>query len=517
MSQANRPGSPRQKMITLMYIVLTAMLALNISGDVLDSFGHIDRGLNHTTSGMERNNAATYAALENAAATNPAKAGHWAGMGAEIRRGATDLISHIDTLKNLIARQADGPGSTPDSLQFRESTNAAAVVMLNPIDGKGRALREKIDGFRSAIEAIITDSMQRQAISQTLSTSPVKTKGAVGTRLWEEDCFVNRPAIAAITLLTKLQTDIRYAEGEALAELREMVDAGDIRVNRLNAFVIPASRNVMSGSRYSAEIVLAAIDTTSRPTIYIGGKKQPYGDGHFEQTVTGRGKHTLDGFLEVPHPDGSVSRHPFSSSYNVVEPTATVSATMMNILYTGIDNPLSISVPGIPASAISATMTNGTLTRQGDHWVARPKSIDSPAVISVTADTDNGRRQVATTEFRVRRLPDPTAYIPLGADHRYKGGKPITRQALATAGGLKAAIDDNMLDIVFKVTGFETITFDSMGNAIAETSDGDRFSRRQLDAFRRMARGKRFFISRIRAIGPDGSERSLSPMEITIN
>ena len=115
------------------------------------------------------------------------------------------------------------------------------------------------------------------------------------------------------------------------------------------------------------------------------------------------------------------------------------------------------------------------------------------------------------------RLPDPTPYIPLGGDRRYKGSGAIQRQALLNAGGLEAAIDDDILDIPFRVLGFETVTFDSMGNAIAEKSDGSRFSRRQLDTFRRMNRGKRFFISRIRATGPDGTERSLSPIEVTVN
>ncbi len=85
------------------------------------------------------------------------------------------------------------------------------------------------------------------------------------------------------------------------------------------------------------------------------------------------------------------------------------------------------------------------------------------------------------------------------------------------ASGLGAAIDDGVLDIEFRITGFETVFFDSMGNAIPEVSNGASFSQRQKDSFRRMARGKRFYISRIKAIGPDGIERTLSPMEVTVN
>ena len=517
MSQANRPGSPRQRLINLMYIVLTAMLALNISSDVLDSISQVDEGLTRTAAGIEHRNAALYADLERTAKANPAKAGVWAEKGADVRRRSAALHAEIDSLKHAIAREADGPEGTPENLDDRENTDAAAIVMLSPVSNRGRALRENVESFRSYVESLVSDSVKRRSIAHTLTTAPTRLKGEAAARQWEEAAFDAQPAVAAITLLTKLQTDIRYAEGEALASLREMVDAGDVRVNRLNAFVIPQSRYVMSGSRYSADIVLAAVDTTSRPSVYVGGKKLPDNNGHYEFTATATGNHTVEGYLELAHGDGTVNQYPFSSSYTVVEPTATVSATMMNVLYAGIDNPISISVPGIPASAISATMTGGTLVRKGDKWIARPAATGSQAVITVSADTDGGRRTMSTTTFRVRRLPDPSAYIALGSDARYKGGRPIQKSALVASGGLSAAIDDDILDIDFKVLGFETVMFDSMGNAMAEVSEGNRFSKRQIDSFRRLSRGKRFFITRIRAIGPDGSERSLSPMEVIVN
>ena len=223
----------------------------------------------------------------------------------------------------------------------------------------------------------------------------------------------------------------------------------------------------------------------------------------------------------MAHGDGTTTRHPFSSSYVVMEPTATVSATMMNVLYAGINNPIGISVPGVPMSAVSATMTNGPLSRNGDSWIAKPSKVGENATITVTATIDGSSQTVNTSTFRVRKLPDPVAFITFtgqnGQPERYKGGKPISKTTLLAAPGLDAAIDDDMLNIDFKVLGFETVFFDQMGNAIPEVAQGAQFSQRQKDQFRRLSRGKRFYISRIRAIGPDGIERTLNPVEVIVN
>jgi gliding motility-associated protein GldM len=221
------------------------------------------------------------------------------------------------------------------------------------------------------------------------------------------------------------------------------------------------------------------------------------------------------------HGDGSSTRHPFTSSYTVFEPTATVSATMMNVLYAGIDNPISISVPGVQSADVSATMTNGTLTRRGDGWVARPSKVGAEAVISVVATVDGRSQTISSTSFRTRKLPDPTPFIVYsdaqGNSERYRGGKPLSKASLLAAPGVEAAIDDELLNIRFNVVSFQTIFFDQMGNAIPENSDGSRFSERQKTQFRQLKRGKRFYITNVKASGPDGITRDISPLEVIVN
>ena len=128
-------------------------------------------------------------------------------------------------------------------------------------------------------------------------------------------------------------------------------------------------------------------------------------------------------------------------------------------------------------------------------------------------------KRQAQHKFKVRRMPDPTPYIAYtdatGNPQECRNGA-IPKHVLASSNGLNAAIDDGVLNIEFNVTGFEILFFDSMGNAMPEMSDGRKFSQRQKNAFKRLGRGKRFYISNVKAIGPDGIERNLSPLEVTI-
>ena len=507
-------------MINLMYIVLTAMLALNVSSDVLDGFTQVHQGLNRSNTNVSGRNDAIYNRLAAFAKENPGKGQVWFDRATEVRQQTNSLYGLIDSLKLAIVQKADGPEGTPDHLIARDDLEAAAVVMLNPANRRGEYLRKRVDEYRKYVTSFTDDPKKKASIEAALSTDPILRAGQLTPSKWEDAKFDQQPAIAAVTLLSKLQNDVLYAEGEVLNTLLSNVDAGDVRVNELNAFVIPQSRLVMRGGQYQAQIVLAAVDTTARPDIYVNGRLLDNERGLYTAGAGAAGSFSYKGLLELKQADGSITKLPFQSDYTVIEPMATVSATMMNVLYAGIENPIGISVPGVPMSSVNATMTNGTLVRSGDHWIARPLGVGKEAVVTVTATIDGRQTNVGSTSFRVRKLPDPTAYIAFrdskgNIDH-YKVGKPFNKALLLAAPGLEAAIDDGLLDTKFKVTRFETIIFDSMGDAMPEVSAGANFSSRQKEALKRLKRGKRFFISRIKAVGPDGITRELSPMEVII-
>lgn len=301
-------------------------------------------------------------------------------------------------------------------------------------------------------------------------------------------------------------------------EKKKDVKLMELNVSEMNAFVIPEKTTLYAGERFNSQVVMAAIDSTQRPEIYVNGSRLQAADGRYSFTAGGVGEHQFSGYILMKGKDGEEIRRNFSQKYTVlpVPNSATVAADLMNVLYAGYANPISISVPGVPANAISASMSGGSFVSKGNgHFVATPSAVGKDVTIHVTARDKGQVRSLPPFVFHVRKLPDPTAYIAMGTD-RFRGGG-LAKANLMGATGIHAAIDDGLLDIPFKVVGFETVFFDNMGNAIPLASAGASFSARQREEFRKLYRNRRFYISHIRAVGPDGIMRTLpSAMEVIV-
>ena len=508
-------------MINLMYVVLMAMLALNVSSDVLEGFSLVDEGLNRTKVNSATQNEAIYKELDEAMKQNPEKTRQWFEKAQQVRKMSDSLYTLAENLKWEIVREADGSDADLNNIKGRDNLEAATHVMLAPGIGKGGKLKKAIETYREGITAMINDESQKKIIRSNLTTD-VPKKAKIQGKNWQEYMFENTPVAAAVTLLTKLQTDVRHAEGEMLHQLVANIDVKDVRVNEIQALVIPNAQTVVRGGKFSAQIIMAAVDTTQRPEIYVGNTLLKSEHGRYETICGSTGDFTLKGYLIMKNGNGETIRREFSQPYTVVEPSATVSATLMNMLYAGYQNPISVSVPGIPNNRINLSMTNGTLTKKdGGNYVAVPSKVGEDVTFTVTAQNEGRQQEMGKFTFHVRKLPDPTGYLEYtdskGNTTRFKGGR-ISKQAIVSAGGIGAAIDDGLLDISFRVLGFQTRFMDNMGNVVPEVSNSASFTANQLQRIRSLTRGKLFNISEIRVVGPDGIERTLtSPVEVIIN
>ena len=270
-------------------------------------------------------------------------------------------------------------------------------------------------------------------------------------------------------------------------------------------------------------MLMVTIHSTQQPQVYVNG--QQIKGNKINITAGTPIKHTISGYMLIKDLAGNVIRRNFTQDYWVTggpkpetyispdgmqktpafEGMATIAADLMNVLYAGFDNPITISIPNTAQNDIQASMSGGSLiSRGGGKFVARPTSVGNPVTISVSAKG----RKIGEYKFRVRKLPDPAPYIAMGGDRFKSGG--LSKAALMSAAGIHAAIDDGLLDIPFTVTSFRTVFFDNLGNAVPLSSNGSQFSAQQKEQFRHLSRNKRFYITNVVVHGPDGTTRTLN-------
>ena len=520
---SNSPNSPRQKMINLMYLVFIAMLALNVSSEVLDGFALVEASMLRSVKASSEHNDRIFNDLVEYQQSAPDKAQQWYDKGKWVKQESDSLFNYIQELKQRIVVKADGKDGNPEQLKHPDDLNAAYDVLFERGKNDAAKLRTDIDFYRDTVAALVTNQSIKNIIQNNLSTEPSK-KAQENKQSWEESMFWQMPVAAAVTLLTKLQNDIRYAEGQVLSDLVKNIDVLDYRVNKLDAYVVPETQTVMRGTSYRAHIGILARDSTQRPKIFVNGTfLDDEKDGLFIGSANTIGTNKVTGYVAMPSRDGGEPfKVHFSEEYYVIQPSATVAPVWMNVLYAGVANEVQIAVPGVASQNVSASISNGTLThKSNDIWVATPK-LGAEAVITVTAKMAGKTQEMARHTFRVRRLPDPTPYLNVtdadGNKSRFKGERPLPKAAFVAAENLNAAIDDGILDTPFTVVRFDLQKIDGLGFAKNTSSDGARFSQEQKEVIRGAQRGQTVYIRGIVVRGPEGAERTLiTPMEIRIN
>lgn len=287
------------------------------------------------------------------------------------------------------------------------------------------------------------------------------------------------------------------------------------------ARVIPRSRQVVKGGRYEAELRLVREEAVPRGQIVVRGQSLGAGEMLYRAFAGEVGRHHYQGYIELPDAEGQLQQFPFEDSYEVVEPTIAIAPTLMNVLYAGIDNALDISVAGLSPESLRVEMSGGVLRRVGHTWLARPSQTEGEATIRLATLLPTGELlPLGERKLRIRPLPPPTPYLALstgdGGRVRFRGGR-VSRSQVLACKGLSAAVDDGILDIEFAVLSFQLISFDALGNAIPEVSDGAKFSERQERLLRDVPRGKRLYITEIKAKGQDGITHRLPPIELIIH
>lgn len=544
---AHGKETPRQKMIGMMYLVLMAMLALNVSREVLEAFVLIDESLIKTTENFFSKNEDAYYAFEQAAAEQPAKAKPWLDKAMEVKRRADELYERLQELKIEIIIKAEGEDTEVihdgeidhnHEIGAMDDNMIPAEIMIGAArDGAGFALKGEIEGFREYLLSLISEeaTTTRESILGSLNTDDpepdIKHSGELPLT-WEDYHFAHLPLIAVISLMSKLQSDIRNAESDAIRYLYGQIEAGSFKFNKIDPVVIANSDNVTTGSEYRAQVFLAAFDTTQKPIVFVGEYDSTINDdGIVEYSMRGtigqdydsvpvaggRGLYTVKasssgtknwgGIISLKRLDGSYTSKPFTATYQVSPPSIVVSPTKMNVFYLGVDNPVEISVPGYPANAVRPRMTNGRIRPSGGNYIVLPTRVGD-ASISVSVEVDGTSRSMGSKPFRVRPVPDP--YPTLAG---VRGGTVSKSDAIRETGPKASMPDWFEFDLTFEIVSF-TVGAQFQGLFRREFSTSKNFTTAQREILRNANSGSIIYITDIKAVGPDGSERDIGAMTI---
>jgi len=471
-------------MIQMMYLVYTAMLALNVSADILNAFIVVDDTLQTSTRNATIQNGNDYNWFEQQKLLLGEAKIHDAYTNAKkLRKETNDMVKYLETLKKDLIMYVDGDTlaetKTPDGKKIMAPTTVATMKAKENFDkptdyminkGHAKELKNKIKAYKTNILKLVKPG-DRERLSKAIGLDvDAKFKKDGFDQSWEEHNFDHIISAAAITLLNKEIGEVRNAESLMLNYLKASISADDFKFDHVEGRAIPKSQMVFSGDSYEADIIVAAYDTKSTPEVYykmgadtlteegIGGATKLEGENGVVKLKIGAGglgDQKFAGLIKVKGPNGQDKYYGFSDKFTVLKPSATIAADKMNVLYAGIANPVSISGPVDPGK-LSVSFPGCSVSSQGGgkYNVSVPASMIGKTVnATVSARVGESSKNMGATTFRVKKVPNPRAVLGAGI----RGGKRAKAELLANPVIRATMGEDFVYDLKWSVTSFRVI------------------------------------------------------------
>lgn len=413
---AGLPRDPRQKMINVMYLVLTAILALNVSNEVIVAFKTVDKSLQTSNAIVSESNETLYKSLE-AKLADPAsaeKARIWEPKAIQAQKLSNEMVTYIDGLKLELKKQADlsmkWDAVLTDSVEDYREDNLDASTRLFETNGKGEELRKKLDEYRAAMLAI--DPEIRKNFENTF---PVNTKPPLNRNDKQKDFtqsyFHMTPTVAALTMLSMFQSNVKNAENEVVTYIHNQIGAVKVIYDQFAALVGQSSNYVMPGQKVEITAGVGAYSKQAQPQISINGVSAPLSaDGRATYTVTasGAGNRSVPVNVTYTKPDGTKESKSFNVQYTVGTPGgAAVMLDKMNVFYIGVSNPVTIS-SGTGWDKTRVSMAGGSISPAGGGPGRFNVKVSSPGKASITVNADG---KASTYDFRIKTIPPPVFMI----------------------------------------------------------------------------------------------------------
>jgi gliding motility-associated protein GldM len=523
------PKEPRQKMINMMYLVLTALLALNVSTEVLNAFTTVNNSLEKSNGVVTAKNNMTYGAFERELTDQQtmALAKIWAPGAARVKSASVVLINHIDSLKVRLKKES-GLKTVDGKEEFNIGDLDAATRMMDQ-QGEGPKLYKQLVDYRNYLisqldPSLYPDAPQAAKDSLKVKMAEYKKRLPIDMRIpasetgealkadsaenWTIRYFHMTPTIAGLTILSKFESDAKSSESEIIDYLHKQIGEVKVVFNKFQALAQANANYLMPGDELDITAGVGAFSDAARPEITINGTRYdvgPDGTAEYKTKAEGAGQHTVNVDIVVTKPDGSKETVHKPVTYTVGVPSgASIFLEKMNVVYVAEENPVTISGGSVGAEKVHVSFTNGEIKKvSGDSYICIP---DKPGDGQIIVDA-NGKK--FPFNMRVKYLPDPVGFVGT-----HKGGI-ISTSEFQADGGVIAKLDNSDF-----ISGFTVIDYKLAatinGQYLEVTNQGRAWSGQALQLVQRLTPGTHVFIDELRCKGKDNRVRTLPSMIFTL-
>ncbi len=511
------PKEPRQKMINVMYLVLTALLALNVSSEILNAFKTVNNSLLSSNLAIDHKNEAIAKSFEELA-KDPAskeKAVIWKPKAEKAHQLAEDVTKYLEGLKQELKKASklvvDKDGKEHFSLDNLDA--ATHLLVEGPVGTKnGKELFQKLSDFKAQLLQIDPAIQQQFGTNLPLDLAIPETESKVGKGDWAYSYFHMTPSIAAITILSKFQNDVKNSEAQVADFCHQQVGKVKFVFDQFQAIASQSSEYLMPGQELKITGGVGAFSSAAKPLVTIDGAVvalNAQGVAEYKTTVGGPGSYSKKVVIKFKTPDGKDGQKDAEIKYTVGSPTgASVSADATKVFYIGLNNPISVSGGTKGDEATQASIDNGTLTKTAAGKYDVTVTGGTEANITVTVDGKS-----TPFKFRVKPIPEPVAMVG-----RSKGGR-IPANEFKAQQGLRADLENFIFEgVKFSVSSYSVI---AVGKGFTENiglaqNVGAAFGAETRRIIDKAGAGTTITFDDIKAVGPDGRTRTLPPIPFNL-
>ena len=534
--------SPRQRMINMMYLVLTALLALNVSKEVLDAFHKMDTSIGFSYSEKQEFNKKQYNDFQLKASNNPEKLGQWNDVANEVQSESKKLIAVIDSIRFKIQEEA-GLKEGTDELEALDDKEVTIKVLVKTVEDKGygygQLLKSARDQYREFLLSLDSlglysgqDNIYKLNILSLFNTKDHIVEGSNKEIPWEKNQYYGHVPVAAMAFMNQMKLDVGNMEGAVLELIQKKTGQSSITVNSQIGVVTAPRQTVMLGDSFHARVFIAGVDTNQLPTfnVYnydsdgvrldstniVSNLEVQGSQGIYSVKPTKQGTYWLGGDILVQSEEGE-KRYEFKQQYRVDASMSVISPDKMNVLYTVVDNPVSVAVPGYSSDELTLNASSSQCKikriKNGTYQINIPQQRGKDRLKELTLNVKANKKSVGKPiVFRVKNVPDPVPMIG-----RLVGYGELSKAELSNTWGITAKLKDFEFDLRYEVVSYTMSYFGSGGEQTLKGTAG-KWSTDMKSAFNGIKPGQQITFRDIKykIAGVKGQKPQTMPGVITV-